>query len=88
MEIAAALRESGLEDMTAHFLPRWRRWGQEQWTWSVVQQGKVVRSRADYILGIDHSLFWNVSVRDQRHNTDHFMVLCCLRRAPTREHAK
>ena len=27
-EIAAALTEAGLEDMTAHFLPRKRRWGE------------------------------------------------------------
>ena len=27
IEIAAALTEAGLEDMTAHFLPRKRRWG-------------------------------------------------------------
>ena len=26
-EISAALTEAGLEDMTAHFLPRKRRWG-------------------------------------------------------------
>ena len=27
IEIAAVLTEAGLEDMTAHFLPRQRRWG-------------------------------------------------------------
>ena len=27
IEIAAAITEAGLEDMTAHFLPRKRRWG-------------------------------------------------------------
>ena len=54
----------------------------------MVQEVKVVRSQTDYILWTDQSLFWNVSVRDLRHNTDHFIVVGCLRRAPTREHAK
>ena len=54
----------------------------------MVREGNVVRSRSDYILGTDQSIFWNVSVRDLRHNTDHYMVLGCLSRAPEREHAK
>ena len=87
-EIVAALTEAVLEDMTAHFLPRRRRCGRERRTWNMVREGKVVRSRTDYILGKDRSLFWNVSVRDLRHNTDHFMVLGCLCSAPTREHDK
>ena len=65
---------AGVEDMTAHFLTRRRRWGRERRTWSMVQEGKVVRSRTDYLLGTDRSLFRNVSVRDPLHNTDHFMV--------------
>ena len=32
IEITAALTEAGLEYMTAHFLPRKRRWGREQRT--------------------------------------------------------
>ena len=66
-EIAAALTEAGLEDMAAHFLPRQRRWGRERQTWSIVREGKVVRSWTDYIPGTDRHLFWNVSVRDPRH---------------------
>ena len=87
-EIAAALIEAGLEDMTVHFLPLRRRWGRERWTWSMVREGKVVRSRTDYIRGTDRSLFRNVSIRYPRHNTDHFMVVGCLRSAPAREHTK
>ena len=71
-EIAAALTEAVLEDMTAHLLPRQQRWGRERRTWSMVREGKLVRSRTDYILGTDRSLFWNVSVRDRLNNTDHF----------------
>ena len=55
-EIAAALTEAGLEDMEAHFLPRKHRWGRERRTWSMVREGKVVRSRTDYILGTDRRL--------------------------------
>ena len=87
-EIAAAMTTAGVEDMTAHFLPRRRRWGRERRTWSMVREGKVVRSWTDYILGKDRSIFSNVSVRDPRHNTDHFMVVGCLRSAPEREPIK
>ena len=74
--------------MAAHFLPRQRRWGRECRTWSMVREGKLVRSRTDYILGTDRHLFCNVFVRDPRHNTNHYMVLGCLRSAPEREHAR
>ena len=74
-EIASALMEAGLEDMAAHFLPRWCRWGQERRRWSMAREGNVVRSRTEYILGTDRSVFWNFSVRDLRNNTNHYMVL-------------
>ena len=45
-----------------------------------------VRSRTDYILGTDRCLFWNVSVQYPRHNSDHYLVLGCLRSSPLREH--
>ena len=80
--IAAALAVEGLEYMSAHFLPRRRKWGREMRTWSMVRERKVVRSRTDYILGTDSRLFWNVSVWEPRHNTDHYMVLGCLHSAP------
>ena len=76
-DIAAAMTEAGVEDMTAHYLLSKRRWGREKRTWSMVREGKVVRSRTDYLLGTDRSLFRNVSVRDPRHNTDPFMVVGC-----------
>ena len=53
----------------------------------MVREGKVVRYRTDYLLGTDRSLFRNVSVQYPRHNTDHFMVVGCLRSALAREHA-
>ena len=85
-EIVAALNRVGLEDMLAHFLPRRRPWCQDGRTWIMVQEWREVRSRTDYILGTDHRLFWNVSVRDPRHNSDHYLVLGCLRGDPLREH--
>ena len=53
----------------------------------MVREGRVVRSRTDYLLGTDRSLFRNVSVRDPRHNTDHYMVVGHLRIAMARDHA-
>ena len=54
----------------------------------MVWAGREVRSRTDYILGMDRHLFWNFSVWDPRHNSDHYMVLGCLHIAPLREHAR
>ena len=50
-EIAAAITEAGLEDMTSHFLPRKRKWGRERRTLAMVRGGKAIWSRTDYILG-------------------------------------
>ena len=47
-----------------------------------------MRSRTDYILETDRRLFGNVSVRDPRHNSDHYMVLGCLHSASLREHSR
>ena len=74
--------------MTAHFLPRKRPWGRERRTWSMVRKGLVVRSRTDYLLGTDRSLFRNVSVRDPRHNTNHYMLVGHLRSTTARDHAR
>ena len=87
-EIVAALTKAGVEDMTAHFLPREIRWGRESRTWSMVRAGKVIRSRTDYLLGTDRSLFRNVAVRYPRHNSDHYMVVGQLRRGKAREHVQ
>ena len=54
----------------------------------MVREDKVVQSRTHHILGIDRRLFWNVFVRNPRPNTNHYMVLSCLRGAPEREHAR
>ena len=37
-------------------------------------------------MGSDHQIIQNVAVWDPRHNSDHFMVMGCLRGASPREH--
>ena len=54
----------------------------------MVREGRVIRSRTDYLLGTDRSLFRNVAVRDPRHNSDHYMVVGHLRSETAREHAR
>ena len=87
-EIAAALASSGLEDMIAYFLPRRKSWSRDGRIWSMRRGDKVVRSQTDYLLGIDHRLYQNLSVRDVRHNSDHYLVLGCLQGAPAGGHAR
>ena len=84
--IAAALATEGLDDMLAHFLPRRRPWCWDRRTWSMIREGREVRSRTDYILGTDRRLFGNVSVRYPRHNSDHYLVMGCLHSASLKEH--
>ena len=87
-EIVAAMEMEGLEDMSAHFLLRGRSWCRDGRTWRMIREGREVRYRTYYILGMDRHLFGNVSVRDPRHNSYHYMVLGCLHREPLREHAR
>ena len=54
----------------------------------MVRGGKAIRSRTDYILGTDHSLFRNVAVQDPRYNSDHYMVVGLLKGGTTREHIR
>ena len=54
----------------------------------MMRGGKVVRSRTDYILGTDRSLFRNVAARDLRYNSDHYMVMGLLRGGTARAHDK
>ena len=54
----------------------------------MIWAGREVRSRTDYTLGTDRRFFWNVSVRDLRHNSDHLLVLGCLHSSPLMEHSR
>ena len=87
-DIAATIATEGLEDMAQHLLPRERRWCWDRRTWGMLRKGREVRSRTDYILGTDRRLFRNVTVRDPRHNSDHYMVLGCLPSASLTEHKR
>ena len=87
-DIAAALATEGLEDTSAQFLPRRHPWCQDGRAWSMIQEGREVRSRIDYILGTDFCLFGNVSVRDHRHNSDHYLVLGCLHITSLKENTR
>ena len=87
-DIAAAMETEGLEDMLAHFQPCRLSWCRDGRTWIMIRAGREVRSRTDYILRKDRRLFWNVSVRDLRHNSYHYMIMGCLRSSPLREHSR
>ena len=69
-----AVATVGLEDMSAHLLPRWRAWNLYQRPWVVVKQGRLMRSRTDYMLGSDLQIFHNVAVQDPRHNFGHYTI--------------
>ena len=84
-DIATELVTAGLEDMAWHFLPREKQWCRDRQTWGMLRKGQVVRYRTDYILGTERRLFRNNTVRDPRHNLDHYMVLGCLPSAPLLE---
>ena len=49
---------------------------------------REVRYWTDYIIGTNHPLFWNVFVRDPMHNSEHYMVMGCLRSDPLKEHSR
>ena len=74
--------------MPSHFLPRRHPWCRDVSMWSMVRLGGGVWSQMYCILETYHRLFRKVAVRDPRHNSDHYLVLGCLRRDPLREHTE
>ena len=86
--VAAALAEEGLEDISRHFLPRHKLWLKDGRTRAIHRGGQEVRSRNNYILGIDSFLFYKVAVQDARHNTEHYLVLGCLHGAAPTTHLR
>ena len=53
----------------------------------MVRAEREVRSWTDYILGTDCRLFHNVTVRDSRYNSEHYLVLGFLHGSPLMEHS-
>ena len=84
VDITVEMKTAGLEDLARHFFPRRRAWCQYRRTRVTRRQGRVVRSRMDYIMGSDRRIFQNVAVRDRMDNSDHFMVVGNLRGASLR----
>ena len=87
-EIEAELTMAGLEDMSAHFIPRWRPWFRYGRMWRMVCLGRELHSWTDYILGTYRVIFRSVATRYPRHNSGHYMVLGCLCSALLREYAE
>ena len=79
--IVAAMATAGLEDINGHFLSQRKPWLKYGNTWSMIRGGQELCSRTNYILGTDHYLLQNVAVRDARPNTEHYLVLGCIRGA-------
>ena len=77
---------AGLEDMSTHSLLSSKHWAWERISWIMRRLGWEVKSHTDYILGTEIRLLRNISVRDPQHNSDHFIVLGCLRGAAHWEH--
>ena len=85
-DIAADIVTAGLEEMLTHFLPCHKSWAQDGITWCMQLLGKDVRRQTDYILGAVIRMFRKISARDPQNNSDHFMVLGCLRGETQLEH--
>ena len=86
--IEAAHAEEGLEDMSGNFLPRHKPWMKDGRKWAMQWDGREVHFWNNYILGTESRLFQNVAVQDSMHNTDHYLVLRCLREAAPAAHSR
>ena len=86
-EITASLSTVGPEDMIGNFLPRRKPWLRDGRMLSMLYGGKEVRSQTSYILGTYRPLLQNVVVRGVYHNTDHYLVLGCLRKSAPDAHS-
>lgn len=72
--ITNTLATYGLQDLLPHFVQR--KPHRDFCTWHQHRSNQLLRSRCDYILGLDRRQFQLVAIRDPRHfSTDHFMVI-------------
>ena len=58
-DLATALADQGLVNMTGHFLPRRQYRGAGGWTWIMHRDRIQVTERGYYILSMDRSSFFN-----------------------------
>ena len=78
-ELSTATTNHDLEDQTKKFIP-WQCYrGEEGWTWNMRREGRTITDREDYILGSYHRDFCNISTREPRVSTYHWIVLVELR---------
>ena len=84
-DILAELAAAGLDEMLEDFLLLQCPWDRDGSTWSMVRLGREVRSQTYYILGTDHRLYRNISVRNPRHNSYRYFILGCLLGVTLRE---
>ena len=77
-DLATALADRDLVNMTDYFLPRRRYRGESRWTWSMQREGRRATGKGDYILSIDMPIFTNVGLRETRHGTDQRMIVAVL----------
>ena len=72
--IATEMASFGLEDLLLHF--KARRGFEHGKSWMQFRDGKMLRSRCDYLLGTDRRMFSNVCLRDPRlFTSDHYLIL-------------
>ena len=77
-DLALVLAGSGLGDMTAYCMPRWRYQGTESWTWQMRCEGRLVTRRGDYILSSYKNDFIKAGLRDARLHTYHHIFLAVI----------
>ena len=74
-ELVTVVADYGLEDMTAHFMPRRRYIWDRLWKWQMRREERQVKGRGYYVLGTSRHTFFNAGVREARIRTDLCMVL-------------
>ena len=74
-KIATTLLNSGLVDVTSHFVLRRRYRGAGSWMWQLQREVRQMTGRGDYILSSDRDNFFNAGVREAIIFTEEWMVL-------------
>ena len=74
-KIATTLLNSGLVDVTSHFVLRRRYIGAGSWMWQLQREVRQMTGRGDYILSSVRDNFFNAGVREARILTEDWMVL-------------